>query len=124
VKNAIMISIGAVLGANARYLVGHLISRLGGPAFPLQTLVINSTGSLALGYVLFWCTQNGVVGPWRLALTIGFCGAYTTFSAFAHESLALLQGGQWQRFALHVAANNLFSIGGVAAGMALARIKP
>jgi CrcB protein len=64
-----------------------------GTRFPYGTLVINVTGSFILGFFLTLITERIVVHPyWRLFFAIGFLGAYTTFSTFTFESLALVQG--------------------------------
>ncbi len=122
-KTLVPISLAAILGVNARYLLGVYVARVSGSSFPFQTLLINLTGSAALGFLAFWSRDHGVAGSWRLALTVGLCGTYTTFSTFAFESLALLQGGRWLLFALNVFANNALSILGVGLGMALARLR-
>jgi CrcB protein len=116
------ISIGAVLGANARFLVGGWIAERVGPAFPVGTLVINVTGSLLIGVVLTWGTERLVPDWFRPMFAIGFLGSYTTFSTFSYETLSLVQSGAWSSAALNV----LLSVGaafvGVFAGVVLGRL--
>ena len=90
------ISIGAVLGANLRYwLGGWIISRLGS-SFPYGTLLINISGSFILGVIMAMSSSHYVIDPrFRIFLTIGLLGSYTTFSTLTYESIALLQQGQW-----------------------------
>ena len=88
------ISIGAVLGANTRFLLGRFVAERLGVAFPYGTLIINVSGSFLIGFVLALVTER-MVGPWwvRPALAIGFLGSYTTFSTFSYETLQLVENG-------------------------------
>lgn len=116
------ISVGAVLGANARYFVGGWINDRFGAAFPIGTLVINITGSFALGLFLALIGERLVVADWwRPLVAIGFLGSYTTFSTFSFETLALAQAGSWGLAVLNVAGSVGGSLGGVYLGMVLAR---
>jgi CrcB protein len=90
--------------------------------FPYGTLIINITGSLLLGFFLIWTSERVLADPkWRFLVAIGFCGAYTTFSSYAFESMYLFEQGQWWLFAANVLANNLLCLSACLAGMALAR---
>jgi len=116
------ISMGAVLGANARYLVSNVVSQALGSPFPYHTLLINVTGSAALGFFLSWTTNRVILDPsWRLLFTVGFFGTYTTFSTFAFESVALLQSGDLSRFAVNVIGTNALCLLSVALGSRLGR---
>jgi fluoride exporter len=122
VKEAMWISMGAVLGANARYLVSNVVAKALGSPFPYHTLLINVTGSAALGFFLSWSTNRVILDPsWRLLFAVGFCGTYTTFSTFAFESLALLQSGDILRFAANVLGTNALCLLAVALGSRLGR---
>ena len=117
------ISLGAIVGANARYWMGRSALRLLGPVFPYGTLAINVLGSFVLGFFLVWTTQRGMVDPrWRLLIAVGFCGGFTTFSSYAFESVALMEQGQWLLVATNIVSNNLLSLAAILAGMALARL--
>lgn len=117
------ISLGAIVGANARYWMSRSALRLLGPVFPYGTLAINVLGSFVLGFFLVWTTQRGMVDPrWRLLIAVGFCGGFTTFSSYAFESMALMEQGQWLLVATNIVSNNLLSLAAVLAGMALARL--
>jgi fluoride exporter len=116
------ISLGAIVGANARYWISSYAGRLSA-AFPYGTLVINASGSFVLGFFMIWTTERVLVDPrWRLLLAVGFCGAYTTFSSYAFETMAYLEEGQWGLLFTNLLTNNLLSLGAVLAGMALARV--
>lgn len=117
----LLISLGAALGANARYWIGLWATKQLGVAFPYGTLFVNITGSLALGFLVSLSAERIPITPEvRLLLAVGFLGAYTTFSSFAVESLALAQNsGHWQML-LNIFANNLVGLGAALAGMWLA----
>jgi CrcB protein len=123
VLDFLVISLGAIVGANARYWMSRSALRLLGPVFPYGTLAINVLGSFVLGFFLAWITQRGIVDPrWRLLVAVGFCGGFTTFSSYAVESMALIEQGQWLLVATNIVSNNLLSLAAVVAGMALARL--
>jgi fluoride exporter len=116
------ISLGAVLGANLRYLLSKIITQVSDAAFPVGTLIINISGSLLLGFFLVWTTERVIANPlWRWLVAVGFCGSYTTFSSFAFETMAYFEQGNWGLFAANIAANNLLCLGAVLAGMVIAR---
>ena len=116
------ISVGAVLGANARYFLGGWISDRFGSSFPLGTLVINVSGSFVIGLFLTLIGERLVVADWwRPLVAIGFLGSYTTFSTFSFETLALAQSGSWGLAALNVAGSVGASLSGVYLGTVLAR---
>lgn len=105
---AIGIAVAGAFGALARYGLEGFVSRRAPGAFPWGTFVVNITGSFALGLLFTLLTERMSVDPWlRSALTIGFLGAYTTFSTLSLETYRLLSDG-----ALGLAlANSLGSLG-------------
>ena len=117
------ISLGAVAGANARFLFSRWAARAFDSTFPYGTLLINIGGSLLLGFFLVWTTERVLADPrWRLLIAIGFCGSYTTFSSYAFETMAYFEQGHWTLFAANILANNLLSLAAVLGGAALARV--
>ena len=116
------ISIGAVVGASARYFVSRLVARVVSASFPYGTLLINITGSFILGLFLVWSTERALPDPrWRLLVAIGFCGSYTTFSSYAFESFSLFEQGHYLLFASNVVLSNALCLAGVLAGAMVAR---
>lgn len=121
-KPYIWISLGAVAGANMRYLLSRIVTRLSDAAFPYGTLIINVSGSLVLGFFLVWTTERVLADPrWRWLVAIGFCGSYTTFSSYAFETMAYFEQGNWTLFASNILANNLLCLGAILAGAVVAR---
>jgi CrcB protein len=122
VNQVLVISIGAILGANARWFISRFASRILGPVFPYGTLFINVTGSFVVGFFMIWTTERVLLDPrWRLLIVVGFCGAFTTFSSYAFETIRYFEQGQWLLLFTNFASNNLLCLGAALAGMALAR---
>jgi CrcB protein len=122
--NFVMVSLGAIAGANLRYILSRYAAKLLGPVFPYGTLIINLTGSFIVGWFMIWTTERVLVDPrWRLLVVVGFCGGFTTFSSYAFESMAYLEQGQWLLMTTNILANNLLCMAAAIAGMALARVR-
>ena len=118
----LLVGVGGFLGANARYVLVGVISERLGAAFPYGTLIVNLTGSLAIGVVLVLLTERLAADPaWRLLLVVGFLGGYTTFSSYTFEALALAETGQWGRALWYVVGSNVLGLVAAFAGMLLAR---
>lgn len=110
-RTIVAVGVAGALGALARYGVGGLLLSKGGRTFPWETFVVNVTGSFVLGFIFTVMTEQLTTAPWlRIAVTIGFIGAYTTFSTLTYETYRLLEDG-----ALGLAAANV--LGSVAAGL-------
>ena len=117
VHNLLYVALGAVAGALARFLITHFSSELSHHhGFPYGTLIVNVIGSFIVGYVLTW-TANHEQDHWRLLAATGFCGALTTFSAFAYESLAYWHDGRVAAFLLNLGLNNVLCLIAVALGI-------
>jgi fluoride exporter len=92
----IIISVGAVLGANARYWVAGWAANRFGTDFPYGTFLINLLGSFLMGLFFTLATERFLIDPnIRLLVTVGFLGSYTTFSTYEFESVSLILSGQW-----------------------------
>jgi fluoride exporter len=111
----LFIAVAGAAGTLARFGVERWIQ--GRPA----TLAVNLAGSLILGFVIHYATRAGTFSPeLRGALTIGFCGAFTTMSTFSYESLGLLVQGQYGRASIYMAATIVGCLLALFAGMGLA----
>jgi CrcB protein len=123
VIDLLVISLGAIVGADARYLLSRFTAKELGPIFPYGTLLINVAGSLLVGFFVIWTTERVLADPrWRLLVVVGFCGSFTTFSSYAFETMVYVEQGQWLLMLTNVLSNNLLCLGGALAGMALARV--
>ena len=121
-SQVLWVGIGGFVGANARYLLGRVLAGRVGDGFPVATLLVNVSGSFAIGVVLTLLVERRVGDPaWRLLIAVGFLGGYTTFSAYAFETLTLIERGQWTRAAAYVLASNAVGLLACGGGMALVR---
>jgi fluoride exporter len=110
-RTALAVAAAGALGALARYGLEGLVGRRAPGAFPWGTFAVNVTGAFVLGFVFTVMTEQLTVAPWiRGAVTIGFLGAYTTFSTLSFETYRLAEDG-----ALGLAAAN--ALGSLAAGL-------
>ena len=100
-QTILLISLGAIIGANLRYLLARSVARLVVSSFPWGT--INLSASFILGLFLIWTTERVVVDPrWRSFIAVGFCATYSTCSSFAFETLVLIERNQWFNAAVYV----------------------
>jgi fluoride exporter len=118
----VALSLGGVVGVNARYWLGVVINRWTGPRFPWATFTINVSGSFAIGLL------SVVLARWlplfpnaRLLVVVGFLGGYTTFSSFTFESLALWERGEWWLSLAYMAGSLAAGFAAVVLGTALGR---
>jgi len=125
-----LISIGSVFGGLLRWGVSLLFGQLMGTAFPWGTFFINISGSLFLGWFSTVLTDrlmsNGIgwlrADDLRLLVAVGFTGAYTTFSTFEYESVALLRDGDGLLGMTYILGSVFLGLVAVRLGMMLARI--
>jgi fluoride exporter len=107
-------------GTLARYALQGLVQYRTDSTFPVGTLAVNLTGCFLLGGIGQFALERLVIPPdWRIAITIGFFGAFTTFSSFSWETVQMLQDGEWARAILYV---SLSVIGGLLLALAGIRI--
>jgi CrcB protein len=93
----VAVAVGGAIGSVARFWLAGVMAELTGPRFPWGTLLINVLGSFVIGLVAGMTLSPARVGMHpdvRIFLMTGFCGGFTTFSAFSLQTLELLQGGE------------------------------
>ncbi|MSR15404.1 MAG: CrcB family protein [Gammaproteobacteria bacterium] len=122
INSLLCITAGGALGALARFGVYREVLALTGASFPVATLFVNALGSFVAGVLVVCCAQRW---PDNLLLQafglVGFLGAFTTFSTFSLDTLALLQtAGVWKAL-LNIGLNVGLSLGCCAVGMQVVR---
>ncbi len=117
----VWISLGAIVGANTRYLVNRVMAQWLGPAFPYGTMVVNVVGCVAIGVIATMVTGRLIDRPEvvRLVMIVGFLGSLTTFSSFAYETHSLLNDGAWIRALVNILLSVLAGLAGVRLGILL-----
>lgn len=119
----LLVGIGGFLGANARFLVAQAVVTLWPTRFPLGTLLINVSGSFLLGVLGSVIAQrlSPASDMFRLALGVGFLGAFTTFSTFELETHSLLEDGAWLTASAYVGVSVFVGLLAVRVGLVLGR---
>jgi fluoride exporter len=118
----LIVFLGGGIGAAMRHGINLGAARLVGPGFPCGTLIVNITGSLAMGLLGgYFAYKSGAPQHWRLFLTTGILGGYTTFSAFSLDVALLYERGDVALAALYVAASVALSVAGLFVGFAIVR---
>ena len=116
-----LIFIGGGLGATARHWIGLLALRQFGPGFPWGTMIVNVSGSLAMGLLIGWLVKQGGTSNLRLFAATGFLGGFTTFSAFSLDFANLWRSGDVASAFSYAAASVLLSLLAVFAGLMIMR---
>ena len=102
IKIILIAGTGGFFGTVARFLSSRYIQNLFLGTFPWGTFMVNMAGCLLIGIFYGLSEKGNLMTPeWRMFLTVGFCGGFTTFSTFAGENLALLKDGNFFYFALY-----------------------
>ena len=116
------IAAGGALGAVARYLINISPLAAAFDRFPLPTFVINISGSFLAGFLMIFLTDKFVVSEsLRLAVIVGFLGAFTTFSTFEAEIYGMTEERQFSLSVFYMIASVAVGFVAVLAGVAIAR---
>ena len=112
IQSLFCIGAGSCLGGMARYALSQAIdSRFGGGQLPLGTLAVNVLGCFAIGIISAALSRNGMGSDtWRLFLSVGFCGGFTTFSTFSNETFQLLSSGHVATALAYVASSIVIGV--------------
>ena len=113
------LAVGGVLGTWARYGLGGWIHGSMGGTFPWGTLAANLLGSFLLGLAIRGTELTPLSPELRGLLTVGFCGAFTTFSTFTYETVALLQSREWGRAMVYAFGSLGLGLAAMTAGLFL-----
>jgi CrcB protein len=116
--NVLLVGVGGFVGSIARYLVAVLFANQMSSVFPFATLAVNIVGCFVIGVLFALSDRGNILSPeWRVLLTTGFCGGFTTFSTFSYESLRLIQDGEYLYVALYVLASVVIGLAATYVGI-------
>ena len=109
-KSFILVFIGGGLGSGLRYLISNAMNQYS-KALPYGTFTVNILGCLLIGIILGYAQkENALSSNQTLLLATGFCGGFTTFSAFANENLELIKNGEIFNFSVYTIGSILIGI--------------
>ena len=114
-----LVAIGGGVGSICRVLLGSAVQRATGAKFPVGTLAVNVAGCFAIGAIVGALAQSPARASLNATLVTGFCGGFTTFSAFSVETVELLRAGDLKRSLAFVVLSLALCISATAAGLAL-----
>ena len=119
----LLVGAGSFIGGNARYIIGRWAGTMVDARFPLGTFVINVVGSFILGLIAGFLSSRSVAhsDAIRLALGVGFCGGFTTFSTFEFETHALFEDGIWLTAVANMALSLFAGLAAVRFGLVAAK---
>lgn len=119
-KQVVLVFLGSGVGGSLRYLIGKYLKTSSESGMPWGTFTVNLLGSLLIGIILGLALKNNTLSQNQtLLLATGFCGGFTTFSAFANEGFQLLKDGQAPLFFLYVIGSIVIGLLAVWLGYAL-----
>jgi len=102
-SHLLLVGAGGCLGSMARFATASILDKRLNLLFPMGTLFVNVVGSCLLGIIVGFLSQKGTADGWRIFLGVGFCGGFTTFSAFALEAVRFAEQGLAGQAFLYVA---------------------
>ena len=122
-KLILLVGAGGFIGSVARFLGSRYITENFLSSFPFGTMTVKIIGCFLIG-VFYGMSERGSLmsEEWRVFLTVGFCGGFTTFSSFASENLTLLRDGAFVYFLLYTGLSVFLGLAATFLGNALTKI--
>ena len=122
-KSAFIVFAGSGIGGVARFAIQSWVASIDQFIFPVGTFIVNLSGCFLIGLFYALGEKGNLLTPeWRIALTTGFCGGFTTFSTFAFENMNLLRTGDYLYFTLYTVLSVILGIAGVFLGIACLKL--
>jgi len=117
-QSLLVVFLGGGLGSVVRFSLGKWVNSLHSQPFPFGTFTVNILACLALGLIVGLADHRQLFSPnARLFWTVGFCGGFSTFSTFSHETLTVLQGGFSLIAIIYVVLSLLICVSAIYAGL-------
>lgn len=122
-KLVLLIGLGGFIGTVARFLSQQLVFKIYPAVFPYGTLTVNIAGCFLIGVFYTVFEKNNVLSPeWRLFLTTGFCGGFTTFSAFTYEGVQMMDNKDYFYLVMYAAISVVAGIAATYLGIWLTKL--
>jgi CrcB protein len=111
IKAIILVGLGGGAGSILRYMTSMFVLKYFNTVFPWATLVVNVLGCLTAGFIIGFFEHRQILNPdLRILLITGFCGGYTTFSAFSVENIKLFQSGNTLLALIYLTSSIFFGL--------------
>ncbi len=122
-KTLLIVGSGGFIGSVMRYLVQFYVEKGMTSTFPLGTLIANIAGSFIIGMVFALAEKGNLLNSeWRIFLTVGICGGFTTFSAFAYNNFIMIKENSIGQLLFNVGGNLFLGILAVYLGVIVIRM--
>ena len=123
VKSVLIAGLGGFIGTAFRFLVSRYIQITYLSVFPWGTFLVNILWSLLIGLFFGISEKGNFMSPeWRIFLTVGLCGGFTTFSSLSNDAFLLLQNKDWFRFAVYPTISFFLGLTAVFLGRAIIKL--
>jgi fluoride exporter len=123
IKTLLLVGTGGFIGSISRFLVSRFVQNNFTSSFPFGTFFVNISGCLLIGLIYGLSEKNELFSSgWKMFLTAGFCGGFTTFSTFANENLAMLRDGDFFHFLLYSGLSVFLGIAATFFGVLMTKI--
>lgn len=122
IKNILLVAIGGATGSVLRYLVHWIVSKKSFSNFPYQTLFVNIIGCLIIGILVGYISKNNSESETlKLLLITGFCGGFTTFSAFGLENFNMIQNHNYQLAFIYTTSSLILGVIAISIGIFISK---
>jgi CrcB protein len=123
VKSLLIAGFGGFIGTILRFLVSRYFQVHSSSLFPWGTFVVNMIGCFLIGIIFGLSERTNLISPeWRIFLTIGFCGGFTTFSTFSNDTFLLIQDKEWFQMILYTSLSFFMGLVAVYLGRFLTKL--
>jgi fluoride exporter len=122
-RTILLVGAGGFLGSISRFMASRLLQSNISSVFPLGTFVVNIAGCFLIGLIYGISEKSELFSSgWKMFLTAGFCGGFTTFSTFANENLALLRDGAFFHFFMYTGLSIFLGIAATFIGIVITKL--